>query len=71
MTHDSFSSLPGLSLHGDSISVIKHLRIKRREGLDREEEKRRLNEVVLKVINRSICFGRLDLELLENDDNVF
>ena len=54
---EEFSRLPGLKLHGDPMSVVKHLRLERSGG-DREADKKALNQVVLKVSrikNSEVC----------------
>ncbi len=48
LAQEYFSDLPGLSLQGDSLSVVKHLRVANSNG-NREDDKHILNQIVMEV----------------------
>ena len=51
LLHDNFDLLPGLELHGDRISPVKHLRVANPENtLSRREQTKILQNIVQKVI---------------------
>lgn len=70
----AFSGLPGLSLHGDEASVVKHLRLREATGT-REGDKDRLNRVVLEVnagMKRKVDFrNRLSAAILVTNNRYY
>jgi hypothetical protein len=51
--HTAFEDLPGLTLSGDRISPVKHLRLKSSSG-DRDKDKRMMYELVKKVYRNGV-----------------